>query len=723
MKRSTAVSATVTLILCSACLVVVAAQGPAPQRPNPVLKTPLSQDVLTLLANEVSGQMAFNNQVKLAGAPWLRDPKEFSGTVYETQAVADLVHGYGIETTRIDRYPRAGTFDYPREGELWVLEPDRRLVARLGADAALVASGSSTADVKGELIYIPTLPVEEIKKLLEAGPAEKYRGKLALMWSHAREELAKALDAAGIQGVVAFNSRERYFDPNQVVYSGGSYKNPTLKVGMTISWRQWSELLEDVDSGRKVVVRAKTRIETFPDKFEAIFSWIPGAEPDAKGVIFTAHLFEGWVKRGANDNMSGCVVQLEILRALTKLIASGELPKPRRTMYFLWPVEISGGYEFFRNNRGFADRLSININMDMVGEWLRKNNGLMTMSETPDHLPSYLDGLAKAIMNYVWRTNDIVYLPDAPRSRPGGQYFPTPMWEKNGSIDAFRFFIHRATGGSDHVVFNNPSVGVPGIEFFTWPDQWYHADTDTPDKADPTQMKRIAFIGAATAWAAANATDEVVPGLVDAASEFGYGRVAERDLPRALGYLEAADAATLDAQAARALTLVSFAVDREIGAIRSIDEISTGSAAARTVVSDRVQQWELYRAGLKAQVLGYAKLKADRFKVKPPVEVKPGPLELKFEAVVPAIHPNVKGKEFSLGASEAYGKHMKENPDAVKKLGLTPAQASQVLNFVNGRRSILKIRHAVSAVTGQDAPLQGVADYLALLKGFNWIAY
>ncbi|MBE3134212.1 MAG: M28 family peptidase, partial [Acidobacteria bacterium] len=630
---------------------------------------------------------------------------------------------YGIETTRIDRYPATRTVEYPMEGEFWVLEPERRLVARLGADAALVAGGSSTADVKGELIYIPALSIDQIRKLLEAGPPEKFRGKLALMWSHAREEVAKALDAAGIQGVISFSSRERYFDPNQVVYSGGSYKNPALKVGLTISWRQWSELLEDIDSGRKVVVRAKTRMESFQDKFENVFSWIPGTEPDAKGIIFTAHLFEGWVKRGANDNMSGCVVQLEILRALSKLIAAGELPKPRRTIYFLWPVEISGGYEFFRNNRGFADRLSININMDMVGEWLRKNNAVMTMSEAPDHLPSYLDGLAKAMMNYVWRTNDIVYLPDAPRGRPGGQYFPVPMWEKNGSIDAFRFFIHRATGGSDHVAFNNPSVAVPGIEFFTWPDQWYHADTDTPDKADPTQMKRIAFIGAATAWAAANATDEVVPGLVDAASEFGYGRIAERELPRALGYVDGADAATLDAQTARALALVSFAVDREIGALRSIDEISSGSAAARAAVNDRVQQWELYRAGLKNQVLGYAKLKADRFKIKPPVEAKPGPLEVKLDAVVPAIHPDVRGREFSLGAAEAYAKHLKENPDALKKLGLTPAQASQILNFVNGRRSITKIRSAVSAVTGQEVPLQGVADYLALLKGIGWVMY
>ena len=66
-------------------------------------KTPLPQPVLDLLANEVSGQMAFNNEVRLAGAPWHAHRGEFSGTFYETQVISDLVRAYGIETTRIER--------------------------------------------------------------------------------------------------------------------------------------------------------------------------------------------------------------------------------------------------------------------------------------------------------------------------------------------------------------------------------------------------------------------------------------------------------------------------------------------------------------------------------------------------------------------------------------------------------------------------------------------
>ncbi len=493
---------------------------PAPReaRPSVLPRTPLPQEVLDLLANEISGQIIFNNEIKLAGAPWLREPGEFKETFYESGTIAALARGYGdgIVDVRIDRFPRDSQFDYAVAAEFWTLKPDKKLIARLEADPALVAGAPAELDLTGDLVYIPPLDAAEAKRWQEAGVQEKYAGRIALMWGHAGGEAAKALDAAGVAGVVSFSSRERYFDPGQVVYGRGSYTgHKNLRFGFTVSWRQWSELLEDVEAGRAVTARAVARVEKHPDRFENVLCAIPGTEPDGKGVIFSAHLFEGYVKRGANDNMSGCVVQLEILRALSRLIREGALPRPRRTIVFLWPQEISGTYEQFRRTEGFIDRFSVNINMDMVGEGLRKNNAVMTMSECPSHLPSYLDGLADSILNYVWRTNDIVYLDDSPRGRPGGQYLPRPLWEKNGSLDAFRYFTHAATGGSDHVCFNNASVRIPGIELFTWPDQWYHADTDTPDKSDPTQMKRIAFIGAATAWAAANCGDEVLEGLLD----------------------------------------------------------------------------------------------------------------------------------------------------------------------------------------------------------------
>ncbi len=700
------------------------AQGSQTVRGYPVLQTPLPQEILTLLADEISGQMIFNNEVILAGAPWIRNPREFSDTLYEARKIYDLVRRYGIETSRLERTPREQEFDYPLQAEFWIVKPQKRLVARLEADAALVASSSASVDLTGDLAYVPPLDNDTVKAWTEGKAPEQFQNTIALMWSHANRDTSKALDAAGVRGVISFSSRERYFDPDQVVYARGSYRDgENLKFGFTISWRQWSELLEDLESGQSLTVRCKSRIETYPDKFETVFCWIPGKEPDAKGIVFSAHLFEGYTKRGANDNMSGCVVQLEILRALGKLIERGALPQPRRTIYFLWPNEISGTYEHFKQHPELVDRYSANINMDMVGEALRKNNALFTMTECTNHLPSYLDGLGDAVMNYVWRTNDIVYLPDSPRGRPGGQYFPRPMWEKNGSRDAFRYYTHRPTGGSDHICFNNPAVAVPGIELNIWPDQWYHADTDTPDKSDPTQLKRTAFIGAAMAWAAADCTDDVLDKLLDAVATFGYERVGKRELPEALRRLESATAGQLAEALEGALDLVDLAVAREIGAVESTRDIFTGSEKAQALVEDYVAQWRLYREGLLHQLLGFARHKAEVLGAPAPREPEPSAESIMYSEVIPAIHPEARAKEFYVERGEAYREYIKQNPDALTQLGLNAAQRRAIPNYINGRRSITEIRRRVAAETGRPLTIEALVKYLEILKAVNLITF
>jgi aminopeptidase YwaD len=704
----------------------VTGQPPAqavPARPNTALKTPLPQDLLTLLSNEVSGQIAFNNMIRLAGAPWVRDPGEFKGTMEETQKLYDTVRSYGIETVKIERYPGTATTDYPLEGEFWMLAPEKRLIGRLAADAALIMRGSSTSDITGDLVYLPPMTADEIKAMKEAGVQEKYQGKLALVWSGGSDQL-QALDLAGFAGIVTFAAQDRHLDPDQVLYSSASFEGmKNLRIGVAISGRQWSELMELVEGNRKVTVRAKARVEKLPDKFEGVYAWIPGAEPEKKGVIYTGHLFEGFIKRGANDDMSGVVVELEILRTLHRLIASGELPRPRRTLHFLWINEISGTYEFIKQHPALAGQWSININMDMVGEALRKNNSLFTMSECPGHLPSYLDALADSFLNYVWRTNDIVYLPDAPRGLYRGQYFPSPMWEKNGSRDAFRYFIHRATGGSDHICFVNPAVAVPGIEFFTWPDQWYHTDTDTPDKADATEMKRVAFVGAAAGWAAASCDDGIAGALADAVSQYGYRRIAAREIPKAMSRIDEASAKTLTSETGQALNLVRFGVKREIGALRTIDEISSSSAAAAAAVADRVRQWEVYGKGLKAQVLDCAATRAKRLGIAAQVEPPADSLRAKYARIAPTIAPEARYKEFTLARFEPYAKYVKEHPDALKTIALSASQTGAVLNFVNGRNSIAEIRDDAAAELDADLPLQAVAAYIELLAAAGYVKF
>ncbi|MFO7768753.1 MAG: hypothetical protein R6W82_07335 [bacterium] len=696
--------------------------------PDP-LAAPLPQETLDLLAEEVSGQMAFNNLVRLAGAPWVREEAELAGEslFYESDLLYRLVRDCGIETVRLEEWDSEGSFDYPLEGEFWVTSPERRLVARIGADAALVARGSQTADFTSPLVYLPARDIDQLRAWLDHRDPDVLRGKAALMWAHPRGEMADLLDESGLRGVVSFSSRDRYLDPDQVVYGSGSYSgNEHLVLGMSVSWRQWSELMEDVGRGVPVEVRMQALVESYPDRYETVIAWIEGTESDAPGVVFTAHLFEGYLKRGTNDNMGGPAIQLEILRTLHTLIRGGALPQPRRTIWFFWPQEISGTYEWFRRNPGLAEKMSCNINMDMVSEGLRINNSWLTMSECPPHLPSYLDGLTASLLNYVWRTNDIVYLGNSPRGRPGGQFFPDPLWEKNGSRDAFRFYIHEATGGSDHLVFNNPLVGVPGIELFTWPDTWYHADTDLPDKADPTEMRRVAFIGAASAVAAAGLTPETLDGMLDAVDRFGHARMAERIIPPAYALLEAAsdtagEGMDLTTALRRAQNLVDAGIIRERGAVASIEEIAPADAASRSLIRRRRRQWEIHGEELKDALFRYARLKAETSDTPVPDRPEPAEEEMRWSSVVPSYHPDVAGRYFSTRQHPQVQEYLQSHREELEETGLDRSQMRAVDDFINGERSVTEIRGRVAALTDSWPGVEHIAAYLEVLEAAGWV--
>ncbi len=690
---------------------------------NP-LKTPLPQETLDILTNEISGQVIYNNMVAVAGAPWIREEAEFNDTFYESEKMLQLVQSYGIETVRLDRSESDSDFDYPVEAELWITEPTKKLIARLDADAAMVARGSQNVDFSAELIYIPPMDESGLARLLMPGNENKYRGKVGLMWNHARGNIASMLDSLGLRAIISFSSRERYFDPNMVVYSSGSYSTGSnLQAGFTVSWRQWSEMLEDLEYGDKVMVECKTRIEKKKDKFESVFSWIPGTEPDKPGVIFTAHLFEGYTKRGANDNTGGCVVQLEILRSLNKLIKEGQIERPKRNIYFLWPNEISGTYNFISENPEIISNTCININMDMVSEGLRLNNSWLTMGETPAQLASFYDGLASSVLNYVWRTNDIVYLPDSPRGRRGGQYFPRPMMEKNGSIDAFRYYIHEATGGSDHLCFNNSSVAVPGIEFFTWPDYWYHADTDTPDKGDPTQMKRIAFIGAATAYAAANCTDEILPGMIEACSDFGLNRFAERGLSNAVNLINASDKETFEQNYSRAEKIINVSLSREIEAVRTLKEISTGSSESDALINNSLRQWRDYRSFMEEYIYAAANIKAENLGLTVPSNKNDNRLYNKLNKMIPEISESVRYKIYSPTSFEPYTEYLLKHNDADKFKIARSRDSRTLVSYITGSLSIAGIIDYAEVYSGKEFDPQEVYDYFKLLEEVGYIQF
>ncbi len=115
-----------------------------------------------------------------------------------------------------------------------------------------------------------------------------------------------------------------------------------------------------------------------------------------------------------------------------------------------------------------------------------------------------------------------------------------------GSEEPMYYYIGTHFGSSDHEVFNDWGVGVPGVVLNTWPDKWYHTSEDRPDKLDPTQMKRAVIITAASAYTIA-AADDAQAGRIAAEIVSNASARIGHQLARGLEEMRRADAAAFPA--------------------------------------------------------------------------------------------------------------------------------------------------------------------------------
>jgi len=82
-----------------------------------------------------------------------------------------------------------------------------------------------------------------------------------------------------------------------------------------------------------------------------------------------------------------------------------------------------------------------------------------------------------------------------------------------GGKEPLRAEYSAYTMGSDHDVYQDSSFGIPSIYFNDWPDRYIHTNFDTAANIDPTKLKRVAFIGAASGFFLANQSLNDLPAI------------------------------------------------------------------------------------------------------------------------------------------------------------------------------------------------------------------
>ena len=649
----------------------VAAQD-TPPRP-----APSAPDILRAIVNEVSGELALQNEIHLAGVNRNRKPEEYRTGYFESAFILEKLREYGLD--------EAATLDLPAEdrtawdaesAELWIVEPDLRKIADLKEVPACLCSGSATTDTTAELVYVGPGNREEFYK------DKSVEGRILLV--NGPPEMARRIgvEKLGAAGLIGWSSSHPEFDRDEVGWSGlRPAEKDRATFGFMVSERQGQELRDALEQGRRIVVRAavKTQVVESP-KDQLTFGLIKGRELPGEELVFTAHLYEGWAKQGANDNASGCAAILETARVLTKLVAEGKIPPLRRSVRFLFIPEISGTDAYLRLNPDIKKRIFADINLDMVGEGLIKNQSYFRLNQTPWSLPTWLNDVMASYIEWMGDSQR-----DAQESnwQTGGVLAPT------GSRDPFYFLVERYSGGSDHDVFVDGGVRIPAVSINVWPDQWYHTSGDTPDKSDATQLKRVVTISAAAAEFLANAGPAEAERVLAEISARRGGRLGE-DKGRAERLLLAADAKTVHAAAREARVIVGQGFVREKKTLASAGFFFGAADAAEAALKGRLAGLDSVR---DIHLQGVDALYASRCKALGVKPEKAGPTkdETRLAGLVPVRTEKMGGLMSMWNLRDELRKLDYQPPPSIRMA------ERELRNFIDGERSILDIRDAASA--------------------------
>ena len=666
--------------------------------------TPFSHSLLDehhydLIVGESSGDVAYHHILDLA--PYERDRRseEYSGLFIESAYVSGKLNEYGLEGVEVELLGKTQTWDGV-SASLWEVSPKTAKIADYRDLAAILAQGSRSAHVTAELVWVGRGTRQEIESV-------DLKGKIAVTEASGSSVHNLAVPAGAV-GVISYYSPRPLKDPIQIPNAsirGGD--NATFCINLPP--RDGYALRDRLLRGEKITVKADIETTTEETEIEVPTCVIKGTDPDAGEVILSAHLFEGYVKLGANDNTSGSAALIEVARTLNDLINDGLLPRPKRTIRFIWVPEFQGSMPWAVKHKDILANTLCNFNLDMVGLWLSKSESVYCMHRTTMGNPHYLNDVAESYYHYMGATNrgfvaTGVGRPDATK----------PVYSMTGSRDPFYYSINAHYGSSDHEVFNDWGVQVPGIIMITWPDNYYHTSGDRPEICDPTQLHRAIVIAAASAYTIAGADENMA---IKIASEVASN--AEKRMSLKMRYdlaqLNGASKEEFKDLYRTAVFNQDALLNNETATLATVMELAPSSALLDEYVKSLQASLKTVRAAngknidasmkAKAATSGYA-----------PVKVELSAEEKAASKIFP--HSTSKVKEYGYGVLRSIPAEL------AAKYGIRLTYSAEVAKLASyGKNSVLDIKKMLDAQFPDSDSLESVMKYIELLKEAGLLEY
>jgi len=610
-----------------------------------------------LLRGEISGDSAYEFERYFTQFHRPRGGAE--GLMRVAEYIAEQARSFGLEEVRLIRQKANQTPWTARRGEVWMIEPELQLIASIRQSAIHLSDNSSAADLEAELIDVGA-------GLAESDYAQKdVAGKVVLAWGSLAAVMREAVwnrKAAGIlyhpdPDAIDYPLNSVSF-PDQIKWTNvpmRSSDGTPSTFAFSLTHRQGTALRNQLRAaGKPVRLRVKIEVDTSGEPWQVLVEgFIKGTAIANQDIVLTGHMQEE--KFSANDDGSGCATVLEIGRALKQLIDEGRVPRPRRNIRFWWTTEISGERQHFADYPDLPRSLWVNINHDMVGaDQSQDVMRVQKITRLPFSRAHFLSAMAERLTSFLVTANgsDLARLTsDAPQ--------PAPVHSRLGKRHRYNAEVIPFHNSTDHMTFTEAPIGVPGITFTNWPDNFIHSSDDDLWNIDRTQLQRNALSAAVLAYALAAAEPAAIPALArdvvaDSAVRLAKASSIATEMI-ASGKIDPARAANLVAQ-----------VEQE--GVRSLE--SLGAIGASSSIAEGIGRVEALGRSLRSAW--------------PPPTLAASGLQQELAAMKPALAGNAT--LFLQARNRIRG-----------VAGLHSLMAFEVLNLVDGRRSAWDIYQVVDA--------------------------
>jgi aminopeptidase YwaD len=678
-KRSTRFS----FILALAVLFSARAQSQTDAPPGVTLEQ------IRAIIDTASGDRALNHIRELTlHHRWFVSDGYFDAARYVEERAEEI----GLQDVRIERFPSDGEIVYStseslpkwtvRSAHLSLVSPVEKHLVSWEENPIVLASNSRSADVEAELV--------DVGEGVQASDydGKDVRGKLVLASSpqgKGRIETVHRLAVLerGAVGVVSY--RSYYLDdfPDLITWDHiwtFELNGRQSTFGFCISKRMGWQLKRLLDKGDKVVLHAEVDAELSAGEYGVVTGHIPGTDLSDQEIWFVAHLDH--CRPSANDNASGSAGILEAARTLKTLVDVGAL-EPRRTIRFLWVPEIYGSYAYISKHLEETRKAVAVINMDMVGENQELCGSTFRVTETPDSTPSFFNDLLSANLDFML----------AHDYQPGLELVdPFMVVSPLGTHEPWKAQVIPYSGGSDHYVFMGGVVNIPATMLGSWPDYFYHSSGDTPDKSDATQLERAVVYGVMLGAGIAQMSRESGLDLFDLLFNASLVRLEEA-AGRARALLESSELSGRDLK--EAMNILGWAGRREESALASVamllpgdQEIAARMKTSSQALASRTTQIE---ASIDTFYRDLCKQRGQKAVSVPELTDE----EKRAQTMVPVRNPAFPGPISTEYLSEKLAEEGKDYNITITGFALYELNA-----FIDGKRSALEIRDAVSAECG-----------------------